>query len=139
MKRYKTGLANRNAHMRNQLTEMLAGLPRKPCDHTGPVPAIESLADELDLAAAHRDREMSLKLFERQGEMLQEILEALHRIEMGHYGICENCGEAIGLDRLKASPAAVLCVECKREQEDRAQKKALPFRRCLAPQPESKT
>jgi DnaK suppressor protein len=118
--------------MRNQITEMLAGLPRKPCHHTGRVPAIESLADELDLAAAHRDREMSLRLLERQGEMFQDIQKALHRIEMGHYGICENCGEAISLDRLKACPAAVLCVDCKREEEARAQKKAFPFMRRLA-------
>ncbi len=132
MKRHKTGLADRNPHMRNQLTEMLAGLPMKPCHHTGPVPAIESLADELDLAAAHRDREMSLRLLERQGEMFQDIQKALNRIELGHYGICENCGEAIGLDRLKACPAAVLCVDCKREEEERAQKKGFPFMRRLA-------
>lgn len=37
---------------------------------------------------------------------LQEIKDALERIEKGTYGICEVSGEKIEIDRLEANPAA---------------------------------
>lgn len=43
---------------------------------------------------------------------LQEIIEALERIEKGTYGFCENCGKEIGTDRLRANPAATTCIQC---------------------------
>jgi DnaK suppressor protein len=38
--------------------------------------------------------------------------EALDRIENGTYGICEECGGAIGLKRLEVRPVAKYCVPC---------------------------
>lgn len=46
---------------------------------------------------------------------LQEVDAALARIENGTYGKCENCGEEIAEDRLRAFPAAALCTKCKAE------------------------
>jgi len=37
---------------------------------------------------------------------------ALLRIENGTYGICANCGNPIGENRLKALPTATLCIDC---------------------------
>jgi DnaK suppressor protein len=39
------------------------------------------------------------------------------KIEEGEYGECKNCGEPIGVARLRARPVAELCIECKSEQE----------------------
>jgi RNA polymerase-binding transcription factor DksA len=33
-------------------------------------------------------------------------------MDAGDYGICESCGEAIPLPRLKAVPYAKLCLQC---------------------------
>ena len=38
---------------------------------------------------------------------------ALEAIEAGTYGICANCGNEIGEDRLEFLPASILCVNCK--------------------------
>lgn len=38
-----------------------------------------------------------------------EVKAALERITAGTYGICEECGEKIGDDRLEANPAAAVC------------------------------
>ncbi len=38
-------------------------------------------------------------------------------IEEGTYGICEACGESIGLKRLKARPVTRHCIRCKTEME----------------------
>jgi len=44
---------------------------------------------------------------------LQDILEALQRMESGTYGICENCHQEIDTERLKASPSAKTCITCR--------------------------
>jgi len=47
--------------------------------------------------------------------LLQELAEteaALARIEQGSFGRCDNCGGAIGRQRLLAFPAARFCMEC---------------------------
>jgi len=48
---------------------------------------------------------------------LQRHVAALARIEDGTYGKCEECGETIGLERLKARPVTTLCIDCKSLQE----------------------
>ncbi|WP_431245255.1 TraR/DksA family transcriptional regulator [Leifsonia xyli] len=37
---------------------------------------------------------------------------ALARIAAGTYGVCARCGQAIGVDRLRARPTAELCIRC---------------------------
>ncbi|MEU4392135.1 TraR/DksA family transcriptional regulator [Kribbella sp. NPDC023855] len=50
---------------------------------------------------------------------LQDIVAALHRIEDGCFGICQQCGEVIALDRLTALPMASLCMDCQYAKEMR--------------------
>ncbi len=40
------------------------------------------------------------------------IERALARMENGQYGICARCGESIAPARLRALPAAELCIRC---------------------------
>ncbi|HCP08518.1 MAG TPA: hypothetical protein DIT25_01830 [Candidatus Moranbacteria bacterium] len=44
---------------------------------------------------------------------LQDVLEALKKIEAGTYGTCSNCNQEIDIERLKANPSAKTCVKCK--------------------------
>ena len=44
-------------------------------------------------------------------EKLNQIYEALAKIEDGNYGMCEVCHEPIATARLKAYPAATTCVK----------------------------
>lgn len=44
-------------------------------------------------------------------EMLNDIKNALKRIEEGNYGICEVCKEEIEEARLEANPSAATCVK----------------------------
>ena len=43
---------------------------------------------------------------------LAESNEALERLDMGIYGVCEACGERISLDRLDALPSTGWCRKC---------------------------
>src|SRR4051812_8645806 len=45
-------------------------------------------------------------------ETLQEINEALAKLEAGTYGRCESCGGSISEARLEAMPAAKFCIDC---------------------------
>ncbi|MEK7120335.1 MAG: TraR/DksA C4-type zinc finger protein [Patescibacteria group bacterium] len=49
-------------------------------------------------------------------EQLSDVNLALEKIEKGKYGICENCGEEIPLERLQANPAAKLCMSCAKSE-----------------------
>ena len=44
---------------------------------------------------------------------VEEIDRALHKMEIGTYGICESCNQPIPRARLQALPYASLCVQCK--------------------------
>lgn len=46
-------------------------------------------------------------------KQLRETNDALERINKGTYGICENCNQEIDIERLRAYPAARICVKCK--------------------------
>ncbi|MFH0795056.1 MAG: TraR/DksA family transcriptional regulator [bacterium] len=50
-------------------------------------------------------------------QRLGQVLDALERLKAGDYGICQECGRAIGIERLLAKPHAVMCVECRRHFE----------------------
>jgi DnaK suppressor protein len=73
--------------------------------------------DPADMASSHCDRELMQTFRLRSLRLLEEILSALQRIEDGDFGICAECSEPIGLNRMKAHPTTVLCIDCKRRQE----------------------
>lgn len=77
----------------------------------------DDLADEVDLASSESEQSMNLRLRDRELVLLKKIDKALQKIEVGEYGICEKCGEEIGLKRLEARPVTDLCIRCKEEQE----------------------
>jgi DnaK suppressor protein len=48
---------------------------------------------------------------------VRDIVGAEERIAAGRYGICIDCSEAIGFDRLKAYPSAKRCLRCQQQRE----------------------
>ena len=78
-----------------------------------------SEGDEVDLAVSEVNLSLSLRLQERQGQLLQKIDRALSKIDEGSFGLCEQCEEPLHINRLKARPVATLCISCKEDQESR--------------------
>lgn len=62
------------------------------------------------------EREKDLALSEHTERELAEIHRSLEKIEDGTYGICEQCGKAIPLERLKAHPTALRCLKHSEDQ-----------------------
>ncbi len=73
--------------------------------------------DTYDIASDERDREINLLLGGRDRKKLEQVDDALHRIENGEYGECEECGGEIASGRLEAMPFSRLCVTCQGEFE----------------------
>jgi len=68
--------------------------------------ALASLVADTDNAETNRDvRE------------LRELETAVEHIAKGTYGFCEDCGDDIPFERLRAYPGAVRCITCQSMHE----------------------
>lgn len=87
----------------------------------------ENFPDPTDRASMESNRNSVLRIRDRERKLIFKIQEALQRLDNGEYGICESCGEEIGIERLKARPVTTLCIDCKSTQEieERRAKRAL--------------
>jgi RNA polymerase-binding protein DksA len=93
--------------------QLLASLPLEEANGRG-----QSLnPDRGDLAEEYSSRERDLALQAMKAEHLEQVEEALARLDEGRYGLCENCGQQIPPGRLEILPYATLCVSCQSQQE----------------------
>ncbi|WP_072680067.1 RNA polymerase-binding protein DksA [Arcobacter sp. LA11] len=69
--------------------------------------------DEYDYAEVSSDSFKEGIIANQQIKELNEIEDALKRIEKGTYGICEMCDESIAIGRLRAKPFAKFCTPCR--------------------------
>ena len=76
-----------------------------------------NFADPNDRATQEEEFSLELRTRDRERKLMAKIDESLNRIDSGEYGICEECGIDIGINRLKARPTAELCIDCKTLQE----------------------
>ena len=72
--------------------------------------------DLADQASGNNEVHIALKLKQTDAKILQAIEEALHRMELGTYGVCRDCGERIAPARLEAIPWTRVCITCKQKQ-----------------------
>ena len=75
--------------------------------------------DMADIASDDMDRKMIEALGMQELKRLKSIDSALLRIQQKKYGLCLKCGKRIPPDRLEAIPYALMCIECKTEEERR--------------------
>ena len=57
------------------------------------------------------ERSLDLSIVQELDGQLHDVEYALGRIGNGTYGTCEACGREIGVERLRARPAARFCVD----------------------------
>jgi RNA polymerase-binding transcription factor len=82
----------------------------------------EQFPDPTDRASLEGNRNLMLRIRDRERKLISKIDEAIGRIEDGSYGKCEECGQDIGLERLRARPVTTLCIDCKSLQEAQERK-----------------
>jgi RNA polymerase-binding transcription factor DksA len=72
---------------------------------------------QADAGSDAYDRDFALSLLSQEQDALYEIDQALKRIDLGTYGVCEMSGKPIGHARLEAIPFARFTVECQSQLE----------------------
>jgi Prokaryotic dksA/traR C4-type zinc finger len=68
------------------------------------------------------------RLIEHRWPVHTVLDETLDRFRLGLYGVCEECGAEISLERLRVVPFASRCIDCQRQRECR-RGKAINMRR----------
>ena len=84
---------------------------------------------QADAGSDAYDRDFALSLLSQEQDAVYEIDQALKRIELGTYGVCEMSGKPIADARLEAIPFARFTVECQTQIEK--QKRATRVRQPL--------
>ena len=105
-------------HFRNILQEELRTLLDEAGKTVSEMTAeTVNFPDPTDRATQESDRNFELRIRDRERRLINKIKEAMERIDVGEFGVCESCGEDISEARLKARPVTTLCIDCKMEEE----------------------
>jgi DnaK suppressor protein len=108
----KLRLENEQKRLQEQLEQIRSSGPTENRREGSPFGKREEEATET------ADLENRMALEKRTLCQLAEVDYALAKFDKGNYGICENCGQTIGVDRLEALPQATLCMACKAIPKD---------------------
>lgn len=105
-------LRQRHAELRAVIREeLLAADEMRYADLAGRV------HDSGDEAVADLLADLDVVRIDRQVTEIRRIEAALRRIDMGSYGMCRDCGDDIGNERLESQPDAERCVTCQEQYE----------------------
>ena len=108
----KLRIENEQKRLQEQLEQIRSSGPTENRREGSPFGKREEEATET------ADLENRMALEKRTLSQLAEVEYALAKFEKGTYGVCENCGQTIGADRLEALPQANLCMACKATIKD---------------------
>ncbi len=72
----------------------------------------DGVKDTVDMSLMDVNKELALRMGERESQMIADIDQALLRIQEGSYGICGRCGKLIDERRLEALPTARYDAAC---------------------------
>jgi DnaK suppressor protein len=111
----KRMLSQFQAHLQQRRSEVLRVTAR--VTHEGRQIMMDEPHDTGDLSIINSSKEFLFQQSSNQHQLLQLIDAALSRIKQGEFGVCANCGEEIGLARLKALPWTQFCVACQESFE----------------------
>jgi len=70
-----------------------------------------------DLIFQRESDDVSVSISTNHREQIKAIDRALENIQLGTYGICQECNTTIPLNRLEIMPHARLCIKCQSDSE----------------------
>lgn len=113
--------------LREEMVESMAGVAQD--SRSSPIEASALGTHQADAGSDVYDRDFTLGLLAHEQNALYEIDQALQRIELGTYGICEMSGQPIPRSRLEAVPFARCTVTCQSRLEKKMKILGLSHRR----------
>ncbi len=106
---FKTVLTDRKKNLLERANQIVSREVKKENEH---------LSDYADIATLESDRAFQLRIRDRERKLIKKIDQALERLDEGTFGLCERCGDEIGIERLKARPVTTYCIHCKTKLEE---------------------
>lgn len=103
--------------LRDSLVDQMNGVARETLRGAGDGSESGFGMHQADAGSDAYDRDFALNLLSQEQDALHEIDEALKRVELGTYGICEASGEQIPEARLEAMPFARMTVACQEKAD----------------------
>jgi len=113
----KTVLDSLKKKLLHEMNDLLEIFEKEELDEIADVESENVIGDIVDKANSIYEMQIYDKLNENEQKRLQEIKEALKRIDEGVYGKCVICGKDIEEKRLLALPVAKKCIVCKSAEE----------------------
>lgn len=101
--------------VREQITNQVSKLKGEALTRNDSVVSEEEGTDAFD-------RQFALTIASSENDSLLLAEEALQKLDAGTYGICDTCGGAVELQRLKALPFVRLCIACQSDIERKKMK-----------------
>ena len=100
-------------HFRQKLLDQRQQITRRLDELREELRGLEQTPRELEeWAQEEKDRDILIRLEDRETEELRKIQAALGLIDRKEYGYCQNCGKPIPRARLEELPTAFRCVDC---------------------------
>ena len=100
--------------------ELVRGEEQSYATYAGEVP------DVGDQATAALMIDFDNEIARRHGVAMRNIEDALKRIKAPYFGVCIDCGDDIGIERLTVFPTAIRCVTCQGMREKTYAHGAIP-------------
>lgn len=114
----KVFLENMKTKLMEQKKTLLDSLADQSEDMKNLIKTVDS-GDEADVAADVIDRQLLTSIGTQDAIRLQQIENALDRINQDKYGRCIKCGKEIPEERLEVLPYALMCIQCASAEERR--------------------
>ena len=83
----------------------------------GAVVPRQGVRDEVESSEADIQDDIEFAVLQMKTETLNKVGEALLGLDIGTYGYCDECGEEVSEQRLRALPFAVRCKNCEEARE----------------------
>ena len=102
----KAHFEDEQAHLKKRLSQIDESDPYKDSDHANDN---ADIGLEVREEIAHQQSEGSRDQLKKR---LNEVNDALSRIDQDTFGFCTKCGQMIDTDRLSSNPLASVCIKC---------------------------
>jgi DnaK suppressor protein len=102
-----------------KMNDLLELFEKEELDEVADTESENVIGDIVDRANSVYEMQIYDRLTENEQKKLEEVKEALMRIDEGVYGKCVSCGQNIEEKRLVAIPEAKMCIDCKLKHERR--------------------
>lgn len=106
-------IANARKILSDERAKLIKQLGELGSDENGDLSSDLDFGDGFaDAAAVTSERTEVIGIVESIKKQLDDVNEAVTKLDDGTYGTCHSCGKEIGAARMEARPSSLYCMDC---------------------------